>query len=110
MRIAAITHVVALAGVVSVVGSCGLVDDPGRMACGDWLALPPERRIALTSQIVGTSDEVLGRIRSVAARGGVDVGARDALVAWVEASVTKNCDVWPPRTRSVRATFEALYP
>ena len=92
------------------VGSCGLADDPGRMACADWLALPPERRVTLTSRLVGTSAEVMGRIRALAARGGVDVRAQDALVAWVEASVTKNCDVWPPRTRSVRATLDALYP
>jgi len=110
MRIAVFLHVVALAGAVSMVGSCGLADDPGRMACADWLALPAERQITLISQLVGTSAEVLGRIRAVAARGGVDVRAQDALVAWVEASVTKTCDVWPPRTRSVRATFDALYP
>lgn len=100
---------VALAAAVSVAASCGL-GDPGGMACGDWLGLPADRRVELTSQIVGTSDQTLAKIQAVAARGAIDVGSRDALVGWVEESITKNCDVWPPRTRSVRATFDALYP
>jgi hypothetical protein len=110
MKVAPMTLAMALAGAVSVFGACGLNEDPGRLSCGDWLEVPAQQRLGLTDQIVGTSDEVLGRIRSVTSRGGIDVGTRDGLVRWVEASLTKNCDVWPPRSRSVRETFEALYP
>lgn len=111
MRTVAAARAVALAAAISVAAACGSPPDPGSVACGDWLALPSDQRLALASQIVGNSDQVLARVRAAAARGsGVDVGTQAALVAWVEGSLTKNCDIWPPRTRSVRATFEALYP
>lgn len=111
MRIVAVARALAFAGSVAVAAACGSAPDPGGLACGDWLALPADQRLALASQIVGDSDQTLARVRAAAARGsGVDVGTRAAAVAWVEGSLTKNCDVWPPRTRSVRATFDALYP
>ena len=110
MRIVPIARAVALAGVIFVVSASGTSEDPGPIACGDWLALSSDQRVALTSQIIGSADQVLARIRAVAARGGVDVGKRARLVAWVEGSLTKSCDIWPPRTRSVRETFDALYP
>ncbi len=110
MRIVPVACAVALAGAILVVSASGMAENPGPMACGDWLALSSDQRLALTSQIAGTTDQVLARIRAVAARGGVDVGTQATLVAWVEGSLTKNCDIWPPRTRSVGATFDALYP
>ncbi len=111
MRIVLVARAVALAGAIAVMSACGTSEDPGRIACSDWLALSSDQRVALTSQIVGSSDRVLARVRAVAARGnGLDVGTQAALVAWVEGSLTKSCDIWPPRTRSVRATFDALYP
>ncbi len=110
MRIVPVARALALAGVVLVVSASGTSEDPGPMACGDWLVLSSDQRLALTSQVIGSADQVVARIRAVAARGGVDVGTRATLVAWVEGSLTKNCEIWPPRTRSVRATFDALYP
>jgi hypothetical protein len=109
MRIVLIARAAVLAGSICVVAACGLVPDPARLTCGDWLALPSEQRLALASQIIDASDQGQSRVRAVAGRS-VDVGTQAKLVAWVEASLTKNCDVWPPRSRSVRATFDALYP
>jgi len=111
MGIVTAARTVALAASISVAAACGSPPDPGALACGDWLALPSSQRLALASQVVGNSDQVLARVRAAAARGsGVDVGTQAALVAWVEGSLTKDCDIRPPRTRSVRATFDALYP
>ncbi len=110
MRLGSSVRALALIASVSVVGSCTLVDDPGRMTCGTWLLIPAEQRLTLTDRLVGTSDDVLERIRAAAHQQPLGLETRAGVIRWVAASVTKNCDIWPPRTRTVRGTFDALYP
>lgn len=81
--------------------------DPGRMTCAAWLEIAAEERLALADQLVGPSSELLERIR---VRQHQPEGTpRDTLIRDVAGSLTKNCEVWPPRSRQVGDLLDALY-
>jgi hypothetical protein len=83
------------------------VPDPGAMTCASWLEIKEGDRVALAEQLAGVSGDVLERIRI---RQHLPEGTpRDSLIHDVVTSVTKNCEVWPPRTRSVGEVIAALY-
>lgn len=77
------------------------------MTCETWLQTDDAVRLTLADSLVGASPELLESIRVAQHR---PVGTeRDALVRDVEASLTKDCDVWLPRTRPVHEVMDALY-
>jgi hypothetical protein len=86
---------------------CGPIADPARLTCADWLSRPTEQRLALADQLVGTSRGLVERIRVAQHR--PQETSRLALISDVEGSLTKNCEVWPPRTRTIGEVFDALY-
>jgi hypothetical protein len=81
--------------------------DPGAMTCARWLDISEGERLTLADQLVGASVDLLDRIRvrQHRPRG----TPRDILIRDVVGSLTKNCEVWPPRERSVGELMEALY-
>ena len=92
---------------VAVLAGCSQLDDPGRMPCETWLVTPVDQRLTVADRLVVDSAESLERIRVVQHR---PAGTpRDVLVADVEASLTKDCEVWPPRTRTIGEVLAALY-
>jgi len=81
--------------------------DPGAMTCAGWLQVSEGERLTLADQLVGASGDLLERIR---VRQHQPQGtARDILIRDVVGSLTKNCEVWPPRERSLGELMDALY-
>ena len=81
--------------------------DPGRMTCAAWLETTGDERLALADQLVGSSGELLERIRI--RQHHPEGTPRDTLVRDVAGSLTKNCEVWPPRSRQLDDLMDALY-
>jgi hypothetical protein len=83
------------------------VPDPGALTCAEWLELMDGERVALADRLVGDSGELLEHIR---VRQHQPEGTpRDELIRDVVVSLTKNCEVWPPRERPVSEVMDALY-
>jgi hypothetical protein len=81
--------------------------DPGLMTCAAWLQVEDRERVALANQLIGDSGDLLERIR---VRQHQAPGTpRDVLVRDLVGSLTKNCDVWPPRGRPIGEVMDALY-
>jgi len=81
--------------------------DPGLVTCTAWLAIVDEERVVLARRLVGDSADLLERIRI---RQHQPEGTpRDILIRDVVGSLTKNCEVWPPRERPVGEVMDALY-
>lgn len=86
---------------------CGPMDDPRRMTCAAWLAAPGEQRLALADRLVGDAGEFVEQIRVIQH---LPPGTpRDTVVRDVEGSLTKSCQAWPPRARTVGEVLDALY-
>ncbi len=102
----------------ALLAACQLVDatqdpsvspasDPGRMTCAAWLGIADDERLVLADRLMGSSGELLERIR---VRQHQPEGTpRDVLIRDVAGSLTKNCEVWPPRSRQVGELMDALY-
>jgi hypothetical protein len=83
------------------------VPDPRALTCAEWLDMTDGERVALADRLVGDSADLLGRIR---VRQHQPEGTpRDDLIRDVVVSLTKNCEVWPPRERPVGEIIDALY-
>lgn len=100
-----------LLGLPAVLMACQLTPDApegdGRMTCAAWLETANAERFALADVLVGDSRELLDKIR---VRQHQPLGTpRDVLIRDVVSSLTKDCEIWPPRTRPVREIIEALY-
>lgn len=81
--------------------------EPGAMTCAGWLEISEGERLTLADQLVGASGDLLDRIRVRQHR--PQGTARDILIRDVVGSLTKNCEVWPPRERSLGELMDALY-
>lgn len=90
-----------------VIAACGPLDEPRLMTCTTWLTLPVEQRIGLADRLIGRSGELVERIRVVQHE--APGTPRDVLIRDVESSLTKNCEVWLPRTRTIGELLDALY-
>jgi hypothetical protein len=83
------------------------VRDPGALTCDGWLGITDLERVAVADRLVGDSADLLERIRL---RQHAPEGTpRDTLIRDVVTSLTKNCEVWPPRERPVGEVMDALY-
>ena len=81
--------------------------DPGALTCAAWLDTTDGERLVLADRLVGASGALLERIR---VRQHQPEGTpRDSLIRDVVGSLTKNCEVWPPRERPVGEVMDALY-
>ena len=81
--------------------------DPDAMTCAHWLEITEKERVALADRLVGDSGDRLERIRIRQHQ--PEGTARELLILDVVTSLTKNCEVWPPRERPVGDVFDALY-
>jgi hypothetical protein len=77
------------------------------LTCARWFEISDGERLIVADRLVGASADLLDRIRirQHQPRG----TARDVLIRDVVGSLTKNCEAWPPRERSVGELMEALY-
>jgi hypothetical protein len=99
--------IVALSVVMSACELASSATAPDEMTCAAWLEAPGSARLTLADSLVGHSPELLEAIRVRQHRPpGTE---RDALVRDVEGSLTKNCEFWLPRTRTVGEVMDALY-
>lgn len=101
-----ITRALATVAVLSVVAACG-PDDARRISCEHWLSISVEQRLVLADRVVSPWGEQLERIRIRQHR--APGTPRNELIRDVEGSLTKNCEISRPRTRTVGEVFDALY-
>ncbi len=109
--LAALILPVALAG-CQLVGlgqqlSPQLEADPGALTCAAWLGITEPERVVLADRLVGASGDLLERIR--VRQHQPEGTSRSTLIRDVVGSLTKNCEVWPPRERPVGEVMRALY-
>lgn len=76
------------------------------MTCAEWLEVSDEERIDTADRLVGASDATLERVVRQHQSEGTP---RATLIRDVVTSLTKNCEVWPPRERTIGEVFSALY-
>jgi hypothetical protein len=113
MRSKVATRTLTILIVPAVLAACQLglpqqvTPDPGALTCAAWLGITDRERVALADRLVGSSGDLLERIR---VRQHQPEGTpRDSLIRDVVGSLTKNCEVWPPRERPVGEVMDALY-
>lgn len=107
---------VAVLALPVLLSACQLIGSPKQltpsssadrsMTCAEWLEVSDEERIDTADRLVGASDATLERVVRQHQSEGTP---RATLIRDVVTSLTKNCEVWPPRERTIGEVFSALY-